>query len=237
MKLFYVYVDWTNEPKPRRFYVGKGTNDRITCVERNNLHSKIRKKYGFHRIAIFETTNEDLAYTVEYKLISLFRTYVHGGNGWWGANLDLGGRGGLGTPKQPEHREKIKQFMKTRIGNKNNFYGKKHSPETIESISMSMKGENGPCFGRTGSTHPMFGTTHSEASRQKMRLAKKPLTQLQIQRNLEGHQKRVQKIKQRDEEIMSLIHQGISNKEISEKLNIHLNLIYGARSRFKRNQK
>lgn len=192
------------------------------------------QKFGFRRTIVFETLDEELAYSTEAKLVSFYKTYAHGGEGWWGANLDLGGRGGLGTPKSLSHRQKLSAIGKTKTGSLNNFFGRNHSPETIQIISESMKGENGPCFGRCGKKHPMFGKRHTEQAREKMRKAhQKPLTELQRQRNLEGHQKRKKRKEERDQQIITLLLEGLTNKEVAERLNLHLNLIYGARSRLK----
>jgi len=106
--MFYVYVDYTTELIPRPFYVGKGNRGRINKLARNDLHRNIRLKYGFHRSVVYETRCEAHAYIVEVALVKYHQTFMNGGVGWWGANLDRGGMGGRGTPKSPEHREKIR---------------------------------------------------------------------------------------------------------------------------------
>jgi len=150
-----------------------------------------------------------------------------------GANLDFGGEGGRSTPKQPAHREKIRQFMRTRVGTKNSFYGKQHSINTIARIKASMKGELGPCYGRVGDLHPMFGKQHTPAARAKIsakHLGRK-LTPEHIARIKEGHQRRKQLRDERDIQILALLAQGLSRNEVSKKLDIHINQIYGATSR------
>ena len=42
-------------------------------------------------------------------------------------------------------------------GEKNPFYGRKHSDETKDKIRKGRMGADNPCFGRTGEKHPMFG--------------------------------------------------------------------------------
>lgn len=94
MKLFYVYVDWTLEERPRSFYVGKGERRRVSYVPRNKWHSNISRRYGWRRTIVAEFLDEDQAYIVERQLILAYQTYAYGGSKCWGANLDLGGRGG-----------------------------------------------------------------------------------------------------------------------------------------------
>ncbi len=106
---FAIYVDFTSEEIPRAFYVGKGTewrcNDRRS---RNQIYRHIREKYGpMKRQILFETHDEIEAFSKEKELILKFKTFVRGGEEWWGANCDLGGKGGVSTPKTLEHRQKI----------------------------------------------------------------------------------------------------------------------------------
>jgi hypothetical protein len=105
-----VYVDWTLETSPRRFYVGKGIESRVNGSQkqlRNQLHANISNCHGIKREIVFETNNEIEAFAKEHELVLEFKTYAFGGDGWWGANFDLGGQGGMSTPKRPEHRAKI----------------------------------------------------------------------------------------------------------------------------------
>lgn len=43
------------------------------------------------------------------------------------------------------------------FGKKNSFYGKKHTEKSKKEMSEKKKGEMNPCYGRSGSKHPMFG--------------------------------------------------------------------------------
>ena len=85
MSGFFVYVDWTTEDVPRPFYVGKGNERRIKFPRRNRLHENIANKHGLIRQVVFETDDEQLALALEQRLIEEYKTYVHGGEGYWGA--------------------------------------------------------------------------------------------------------------------------------------------------------
>ena len=56
----------------------------------------------------------------------------------------------------------ISKYMKTKIGIKNSFYGKKHSKETIKKLRLINLGKN----------NPMYGKSLTEEVKQKMRLSK-----------------------------------------------------------------
>ncbi len=126
------YLDWTLEDTPRVFYVGKGVESRVNGSHkrmRNGLHAHLSHTLGIRREVVFETDDESEAYTHERELIAEHKTYAGGGDGWWGANLDLGGEGGRNTPKTPEHRAKI--------GNAHR--GVPKSPEHCQAMSASAK--------------------------------------------------------------------------------------------------
>lgn len=113
-KKFAVYVDYTGEIVPRPFYVGKGTEWRVNDRRsRNVLYRNIREKHGgMQRTIVFETDNEAEAYVKETAFVMFHRTYARGGESWWGANGDLGGKGGPSCPKSAEHREKIQRSLR-----------------------------------------------------------------------------------------------------------------------------
>jgi hypothetical protein len=90
----------------------------------------------------------------------------------------------------------ISKYMKTKIGIKNSFYGKKHSKKTIkklrlinlgknnpmygksqteevkQKIRLSKLGKNNPMYGKKGKNSPVYGKKHSKKTIQKMRLAR-----------------------------------------------------------------
>jgi len=120
-------------------------------------------------------------------------------------------------------------------GERNSFYGRRHTPETIEKISASMKGERGPCYGRTGDKHPMFGKHHTAEASKKMSTAHagKPLTKTHVESIRRGHAKNSAAIKERDAQILSMLDACISRQEIVDHLGVKLNEVYGASYRRK----
>ena len=62
--------------------------------------------------------------------------------------------------------EEVKQ--KLRLAN----LGKKHSKKSIEKMIIANSGKNNPMYGKKGKKAPMYGRTHSEEIKQKIRLAK-----------------------------------------------------------------
>ena len=130
---FAVYVDYTCEVNSQPFYVGKGSEWRVNDRRsRSRLYRNIREKHGgMQRTIAFETNDESEAYAKETELIAFHRTYMHGGEGWWGANGDMGGRGGPSTPKSAEHREKIRNALK----------GKLKTDEHRKSMSLGGQGK------------------------------------------------------------------------------------------------
>lgn len=107
---YYVYVDWTMEETPRPFYVGKGQQRRIENIRpRNKLHENLAKKHGLDRRIEFSSSIEEESYTKERELIAQYKTYVYGGEGYWGANFTWGGDGvrGKHPSLKPHHKEAI----------------------------------------------------------------------------------------------------------------------------------
>lgn len=88
----YVYVDWTCEDIPRPYYVGKGNQNRIKNLVRNQLHENLRKKYGLRREVVLETDSYEDASLREIELIALYKTYVYD-EGNFGSNFTRGGEG------------------------------------------------------------------------------------------------------------------------------------------------
>jgi hypothetical protein len=144
--MWYVYVDWTTEDKPRPYYVGKGDAQRLKVMFRNTLHENIKRKHGFNRQVVFETNDEIAALDLETKLIAEYRTYAHGGDGYWGANFTIGGDGVSGMRHNQEVRSRISAALRLRsisdetrqkIGEKHR--GKLVKDETRQAIKASVK--------------------------------------------------------------------------------------------------
>ena len=99
---FYTYIDWTLEPTPRPFYIGKGNDDRITNYVRNDENAYIAKTLGVHREIAFKTASEQEAHAHEIELIAQHHTYVYDAeyNGI-GCNRTKGGEGERGINAKP----------------------------------------------------------------------------------------------------------------------------------------
>jgi hypothetical protein len=97
-KMYYVYVDRTDDGRP--YYVGKGDSFRVKNEIRNSLHGRIKRKHGFKRSIEFTSINEASCLSEEERLVAHYKTYAHGGLGWWGANLT---RGGESNPMHDPH--------------------------------------------------------------------------------------------------------------------------------------
>jgi hypothetical protein len=69
------YVDYTSEPTPRPFYVGKGTRERIETLGRNLKHAQVALKYGLNRRVLLETDDPQEALEAEARYIREFRTW------------------------------------------------------------------------------------------------------------------------------------------------------------------
>lgn len=134
---FKVYVDYTNEEVHRPFYVGKGTDHRVSDLKRNKLHKYISEKYGMIRYVVFETDTESFAFVKEKELIKEFKTYMNGEKDHWGANFTIGGEGTSGYVFTNEQRKRISELCK---GEKNGMFGKHHSEETRKKIGDSERG-------------------------------------------------------------------------------------------------
>jgi len=125
-KKFFVYVDYRKDDgKP--FYVGKGMEGRVKNLERNELHSRIKNKYGIIREVVFETRSEQEAFDKEVQLIQELQTFAYLGKG--GANLTLGGEGGSGYKHTEEYKEMMSETSKK-------YW---EDPEHKEKLSESVK--------------------------------------------------------------------------------------------------
>lgn len=182
---YYIYLHvklLTGEP----FYVGKGkcgTNRFKAIKNRSKWWCNIVEKHGFDIIIIDDNLSpEDACEKEIYWIKRIGRKDLELGNL---VNLTDGGEGTNGRKVPLEHRL---------IGEKNPFYGKKHTEETgkiiakanknriwkqssLDKISKSRKGI--PIFSEKakeerrlkmlGNNNPMYGKKHSEEVRKKMR--------------------------------------------------------------------
>ena len=110
MKKFHVYEDWTNSEPSICFYVGKGDDDRVLNLKRNEMHSNVVRTMGQNRIITLTTFDEAEALMLEKKLIHERHTHPKDPqyNGI-GCNRTFGGQGNSGRIVSLETREKISQ--------------------------------------------------------------------------------------------------------------------------------
>lgn len=177
MPNFFVYMlvnPFSNLP----FYVGKGSitkkhdriKDHLSLRDKLNKHKyntilKIRKQKKEPVVEIVANElEEEFAFNLEKELIlSYGRRDI--GTGIL-TNLTEGGEGTAGVVYTEEYRKQLSQLRKGKYtGEKNPFYGKKHTQTTKDKISMCNTGRN------VGSKSPCYGKPRPESLREKLRQA------------------------------------------------------------------
>lgn len=161
------------------FYVGIGSLERSQSKKgRNQLWKRIANKHGFYSEIIHSCESREEAGELEMLLISEYgrlntKTGIL-------CNMTIGGDGVIGLSDESkksiseklkkyykenpvknrviseEHKKKLSISQSKRTGDKNSFYGKKHSDEAKLKVSMANKGRK-----------------HSEEVRQKISEASK----------------------------------------------------------------
>ena len=128
----YIRLD-TNEP----FYIGKGKDDRWKVLNRScNKHFiNIINSTPIAVNILHNNLNEEVAFGLEVYYIWLYRDII----GYDLVNIADGGEGSSGVFPSKETRKKMSESQK---GDKNHFFGKHHSEETLEKISKANKGKN-----------------------------------------------------------------------------------------------
>lgn len=154
-------------------------------MKRNRLHKSIVSKYGIERRLVFETDNEKEAFTKEIEIIALRKTWVHGGDGFWGANFTLGGdgvvghsgwhhselakiaigKGNSGKVRTPEMRKitsettcaAMTEDVKEKISKAG--LGRIQSDETKERRAIKIRGVGNGNYGKYGYEHPAGSKT------------------------------------------------------------------------------
>jgi len=179
-KTFHTYVDWTMEETPRPFYVGKGNENRINCLKRNIHHTRVSNKHGIDRRIVLITTDEQLAFNEEIKLIAEHHTFIddHFYNGI-GCNYTIGGEGH--TPSN-EMRKAYSDRMivfwnnpefKARACEKMKGHNRPHSQEWKYQHSERMSGTGNPNFGKKFSKETCAKLSAWQKGKQKASRGKK----------------------------------------------------------------
>lgn len=112
------------------------------CKPTNQVISKAVQKHGKDNFSydIVELCDETKLDELEIKYIKQYDTHISNGNGY---NVDYGGNG---TGKVSEEtKNKISQAVS---GEKNGFYGKKHTDEVKEKQKIAKKGNKNPFHGK-----------------------------------------------------------------------------------------
>jgi hypothetical protein len=112
MKHFYVYVDFTADDHTP-FYVGKGGDNRVKNLKRNNKHRAVSKHHGTYRRIVLDTSDEQQAFSYEKLLISKLHTFVEDSEAPnISCNFMIGGEGA--SNPSAETRRKISEASKNR---------------------------------------------------------------------------------------------------------------------------
>lgn len=183
---YYVYV-WIREDNNSVFYVGKGSGKRaMNKTVRKEHFKRIVNKIPCHYEIIKDKLTESEAYELEKETIKYYLDLGYGidikgyerTSEFYLVNSTLGGDGTNG----------YKWEDGSRIGEKNNFYGKHHTEETKEllrqyhlgtkaseetkqKLSDMRKGEGNNMYGKRGELSPIYGTHRTEEEKMKQREA------------------------------------------------------------------
>jgi group I intron endonuclease len=151
-----VYIGKTEcEPSTKR-WKGHLTAARNPKDKDHNIYFyKAIRKYGqenFKFEVIDEFYDADSLFRAEILYIQKYKSK----NDKYGYNLTDGGDGGSGFKFSEEVKKTLNQDKKTKfLGEKNPFFGKKHTSETKNKISKANTGK------LSGDKNPFFGKTHT----------------------------------------------------------------------------
>ena len=156
--MFYVY-EHIRPDTNQVFYVGKGKNNRFLDLNNRNKHWKhiVAKVGNFKSVKIVENIDEELALLVEQERIDQLRRI-----GYKLANITNGGEGTSGRVLSAESRAKIgvrhsQESYDRALEKRKAMYP--FTAEHIKNMSLSHSGEK----------NYMFGKTHSQEAREKIR--------------------------------------------------------------------
>jgi len=142
----YVYEHYTKIPRPnyigKPFYIGKGTGKRAWHIhgkDRNEYWHRVYKKYGLVVRIFKDNLTDEEAYELEKARIEEIGI----------KNLTNLYPGGVGAPSGDanpnaggltlEHKQKISEAMKCRVGTNHHFFGKTHREESKRKISQGLR--------------------------------------------------------------------------------------------------
>jgi len=146
-----IYIGITSNNPYKRWANGCG-------YSKNEFFSNAIKKYGwdgFRHVIILDGLSSELANEVECKLIKIYETTDRKK----GYNIMNGGNSNRHTDYT---KQKIKENHHDIRGEKNPFYGKKHSEETIIKIKETLKGRF------LGEKSPVYKRKHTQEEKIKM---------------------------------------------------------------------
>lgn len=168
----YVYAHYKADTH-EIFYIGIGKSDDGNFKRANDIHKrnplwkKIHKKHGMRIEIIYANISWDDALFLEKELISKYGRICNKDGVL--ANITIGGTGCIGYPMTDDIRRKISNALKgnmpKRFGANNSFFGKKHSKETRERLSQSLKNTDK----NKGINNPNFGKPLSEERKENLR--------------------------------------------------------------------
>lgn len=164
------------------FYIGIGSDNKykraFDSIGRSNYWKRIVNKTDYRVDIIIDDLTYEEVLEKEKEFIELYgRADLNKG---FLCNLTFGGEGASGVIRSKEWRDnKSKEMIGKFIGEKNPFYGKKHSNETIFKISEKRKGKSLTDETKhkmslklkgkfIGEKNPMFGKSMSDETKRKI---------------------------------------------------------------------
>ena len=131
-----------------RVYIGEATNLKIRCSyylnpnrikgQRAIYNSLVKYSPENHKLEIVELCNHDILLERERYYQEIYDSVENGLNCFLTSTE---------SKKMVWSKESITNMSENQMGEKNSFYGKKHSIESIKKISNSSKGSNNPNYG------------------------------------------------------------------------------------------
>jgi hypothetical protein len=163
---FYVY-EHIRPDTGAVFYVGKGSGTRaINFNARGTWWKNIYKKVGSVEVRYpVKNVDEELSFLSEIEYIDVLRR-----RGVSLINHCIGGEGRTGWVPSEETRKKIglaNKYTPKARGENHGMYGKKHSPESLEKMSVAQKGR------QSGEKHPFYGKSHTAETKIKISKSRK----------------------------------------------------------------